>query len=179
MAEGKECIEIAARLGFPFIRVFGNNITEDRDECIMRVTNGIMELCKSASDKGVSVLLEVHGDFNTAEALSPIVTALKDVKNFGLIWDLAHTHRVYHENWLDFYKEMKPYIRHVHIKDICDATDKLCHVGEGNIPITDIVNTLLDEGYDGYFSLEWERKWHPELDCIEEALDRFCKAMRG
>ena len=22
---------------------------------------------------------------------------------------------------------------------------------------------LLDDGYDGYFALEWEKKWHPDL----------------
>jgi len=177
--EGKECIEIAARLGFPFIRVFGNNINEDRDECIARVIRGILELCEFAKDKGVTVLLEVHGDFNTAETLLPVVSALKNRENFGLIWDVAHTHRVYHENWREFYDAVKPYIRHVHIKDVRDSDDALCHVGDGNIPINDIVNALLDGGYDGYFSLEWERKWHPELDNVEEALVRFCSTVRG
>lgn len=179
MAEGKECIEIAERVGFPFIRVFGNNITDEREECIARVAKGISELCAYARDKGVYVLLEVHGDFNTVENLSPVIEGLGDTENFGLIWDVAHTHRVYHEKWREFYNEMKPYIRHVHIKDVCDATDTLCLVGDGNIPIKEIVSTLCEDGYDGYFSLEWEKKWHPELDCIEKALERFVGVMRG
>ena len=28
---------------------------------------------------------------------------------------------------------------------------------------------LIEDGFDGYFSLEWEKKWHPELpDCDTE-----------
>ena len=179
MVEGKESIDIAERIGFPFIRVFGNNITEDKECCIARVCGGISELCSYAADKNVCVLLEVHGDFNTSEALLPIIDSLKDTKNFGLIWDVAHTHRVYRKEWREFYEAMKPYIRHVHIKDVRDSDDSLCQVGEGNIPISDIVTALIDDGYDGYFSLEWEKKWHPELGCIEDALKNFTDIIRG
>ena len=48
MAEGKKCIDISERIGFPFIRVFGNNITDEREECIARVAKGISELCAYA-----------------------------------------------------------------------------------------------------------------------------------
>ena len=50
-----------------------------------------------------------------------------------------------------------------------DGTFKLCHVGDGDIPIAAIVKKLIEDGFDGYFSLEWEKKWHPELpDCDTE-----------
>ena len=32
---------------------------------------------------------------------------------------------------------------------------------------------LLSDGYKGAFSLEWEKKWHPELPPVETALERF------
>ena len=50
--------------------------------------------------------------------------------------------------------------------------------GEGNIPILPIVRQLLTDGYDGYFSLEWERKWHPELPDIGLALTDFTGLMK-
>lgn len=37
----------------------------------------------------------------------------------------------------------------------------LCLIGEGVIPIKEIVKTLESDGYSGYMSLEWEKKWHP------------------
>ncbi|MNW14974.1 hypothetical protein D3C71_2133420 [compost metagenome] len=35
--------------------------------------------------------------------------------------------------------------------------------GEGQLPIESIIRTLQEAGYDGYYSLEWEPKWRPEL----------------
>ena len=65
-----------------------------------------------------------------------------------------------------------------YIKDYSDEKEQLCLIGEGSIPIGDIVSTLLNDGYDGYFSLEWEKKWHPELPEIEEALKAYVSMMR-
>ena len=171
--EGRESIDIASRLKIPYIRVFGNNIVGDFTECAARVANGITQLCEYARGTGVSVLLEVHGDFITAQTLSPIVEKLREYDNFGLIWDIAHTHRVYREGWREFYDAMKPHIRHVHIKDVRDSDNALVLTGQGNIPIRAIADTLISDGYSGYFSLEWEKKWHPELDDIEVALACF------
>ncbi len=173
MDEGREAILIAQRIGFPYIRVFGNNIVpEEREASIARVADGIAALCRYASDKSVTVLLEVHADFNTVEALAPVLDVLKGYDNFGLIWDVYHSHRAYGQNWLPFYECIRPYIRHVHLKDMAsDGT--LVATGDGEIPLLPIVDRLLADGYDGYFSLEWERKWKAYLAPIEEALARY------
>lgn len=175
--EGQESIDIAARLKIPYIRVFGNNIKGNAEECSARVAGGIAQLCEYARGTGVSVLLEVHGDFITVETLLPIVEQLREYDNFGLIWDIAHTHRVYRERWHEFYDVMKPHVRHVHVKDLRDSDNALVLPGQGNIPIKPIVDALLCDGYSGCFSLEWERKWHPELDDIEVALSEFVKVV--
>lgn len=177
LAEGECSIRIAQQLGIPYIRVFGNNIVEERDACIARVSAGISQLCSKASHDGVTVLLEVHGDFNTVETLSPVLEALREVPNFGLIWDICHTHAPYGMDWLRFYETMRPYIRHVHIKD--KAANELVLPGDGEIPIREIIGRMTADGYDGYFSLEWERKWHPELPDIEIALERYINLMKG
>ena len=178
LKEGKEAILIAKRMGIPYIRVFGNNITENRDECIERVGKGIAELCAFAEGTGVTVLLEVHGDFNTVEALSPILARLGECKTFGLIWDIYHSHKPYGDRWEEFYNVIKPYIRHVHIKDFSDKKEALVLPGKGDIPIVPIMKKLIADGYDGYFSLEWERQWHPELDELEVAMDHFVRLVR-
>ena len=178
MLEGKTAILIAKRMGIPYIRVFGNNITDEGEACKKRVADGIFELCEFAKDKGVTVLLEVHGDFNTKEALKPILDKLGGCESFGIIWDVAHSHKPYGSNWLEFYNEIKPFVRHVHIKDSCDATGALVLPGKGDIPIIPIIKKLLDDGYDGYFSLEWEKQWHPELDELEIALEHFVKLVK-
>ncbi len=176
MEEGMNSILIAQRLNIPYVRVFGNDLTDDREACIARVQDGIAKLCSFAGEHGVTVLLEVHGGFNTVETLTPIARALNG-KHFGLIWDIGHTHAPYGDDWELFYRAMRPYICHVHIKDKCGSA--LVLPGEGEIPISAIVRRMLEDGYDGFFSLEWERKWHPELPPLEDALERYVRLMKG
>ena len=176
LTEGECSIRIAKRLGIPFIRVFGNNIVGDREACIAYTAEGIARLCAIAAEYGVTVLLEVHGDFNTAEALLPVIEAAEGMP-FGLIWDIGHTHAPYGNDWKRFYNAVRPYIRHVHIKD--KAAEKLVLPGDGEIPIREIAKRMAADGYDGYFSLEWEKKWHPELPALETALERFMAVMKG
>lgn len=178
--EGKASIDIAARLGIPYIRVFGNNLIGDtaaaREECIARVAEGIAQVCDYAANTAVTVLLEVHGDYNKIETLKPVTDRLAARTNFGLIWDIAHT-KAYGDGWDVFYHAFKPYIRHIHIKDQKLPEGKLVLPGEGDTPIVAITRALLNDGYDGYFSLEWEKKWHPELPELDPALACYLAVM--
>ena len=174
--EGVASIRLAQRLGCRYIRVFGDKLLWGQQDCTERVIAGLSALCDRAS--GVEILLEVHGDFNTVEALSPILDKLSDKSNFGLIWDIEHTHKVYGAHWADFYTFARPYIKHVHIKDYSDTQKALTLIGEGDVPIGPIVQRLRSDGYDGCFSLEWEKKWHPELPEIETAMDGFLSVMQ-
>lgn len=182
--EGVASAKAAAGLGIPFIRVFGNDAKPDAAIATRSVIEGIGELCAAAGD--VIVLLEVHGDFNRSEALMPVIGALDrgGVRNFGLIWDVAHSDRAYGSEWQRFYNDIAPWVRHVHIKDHVriaagsgTRSFRLTMPGDGEIPIRDIVRRLALDGYSGYFSLEWERMWHPELPPIEDALPRFVEIM--
>ncbi len=179
MKEGRESAEIAARLGIKNIRVFGDRIEDDREECISRVIKGLRELCDYAAPLGVSVFLEIHGHFNTAENVLPVATALRDKKNFGIIWDIEHTHKTYGSDWEKFYLALRTYIKHVHVKDFSDSRAALSAIGEGDVPIIPILARLKNDGYTGAVSLEWEEKWHPELGRIEPALESFTAIVKA
>ena len=178
--EGKACIDIAARLKIPYIRVFGNRLIgeslREQEECYNLVAKGIAELCDYASDTDVTVLLEVHGDYNRIETLGEVTARLKDYRNFGLIWDIAHT-SAYGDRWEEFYHFFRPLIRHIHIKDKTTSPMALTIPGEGELPIVAIVHRLLEDGFDGYFSLEWEKKWHPDLPELPDALEAFVRIL--
>ena len=115
LSEAMVAVRVAARLGAPYVRVFGNRIKGDAFEVAKNVSDGIAALCAQAENFGVTVLLEVHGDFNREETLAPVISALSDVKNFGVIWDIAHSHTHYGDNFAKFYDFIRPNIMHVHI----------------------------------------------------------------
>ncbi len=173
--EAKNAIEIASRLGIPFVRVFGNSLSPDPATATAAVIDALGDLCPFAADKKVTLLLEVHGDFRNEKTLSPIVDAASPLSGFGLIWDIAHTDRDYGDAWRKFYDFAAPYVRHVHIKDLRRQDGALTLPGDGDLQIAEIAHHMLADGYTGAFSLEWEKKWHPELPDIEPALERFCR----
>lgn len=170
--EALAAVKLAAACGIPFVRVFGNNLTTDDENTeIAGIAGQIRLLCEEARGTNVTILLEVHGDFNTGDRI--LKTADKvNCDNFGVIWDILHSR----EDPVAFWERTKHLIRHVHIKDSIQA--KLCPLGEGELPVARIVRMLERDGYDGYYSLEWEKRWHPELrDAAEEfpAYIRFMK----
>jgi sugar phosphate isomerase/epimerase len=183
VAEGKRAIDVCRFMGIPAVRIFGNQFPpgETEADVIARVAKGAGILAEYGEDKGVTVLLETHGDFNTVERVKGVFDQAKS-KNLRLLWDVAHTDFTYGDNFTEFYRPMKDLIVHTHFKDHVrgpgdEKTYKLCRMGEGQIPIKAIVRQLLADGYKGYFSLEWEKKWHPELPGAEIAYPDFVRLM--
>jgi sugar phosphate isomerase/epimerase len=43
-------------------------------------------------------------------------------------------------------------------------------LGEGEVPVRDMLALLSDGGYQGWTSVEWEKRWHPEIAEPELAL---------
>ena len=180
--EGKHAIDVCVRMGIPAIRVFGDRIENEavKAHVTSQVAKGIRILCEYARGKNVKVMQEVHGDFLSIETLMPVVEQVNDCPEFGVLWDIANTKDVCTGNWHGFYNEIKPYLRHVHVKDhkIVNDTIEYCLVGEGVIPVKDIVQTLEADGYTGWYSLEWEKKWHPEIQDPEIAFPAYFEYMK-
>ena len=183
IGEGKASIDVCERMGIPGMRVFGDRIPDGdgRDETLERVRNGIRTLCEYARGKNIGVWLEIHGNINTLENVGPIVNGLKDYPEFGILWDIGNSDISYADNWRVFYDLIKPYIKHTHIKDHKrKGGDYIgCPPGTGDVPVADIVKTLREDGYDGWYSFEWEKKWQPELADPEEVLPGYIEYMKN
>src|SRR5919198_4116353 len=63
--EGRRFIDLAHRLGSPYVRVFGDKLLpgEPKAAVLTRVVDGLRTLGEHASGSGVGVLIESHGDF--------------------------------------------------------------------------------------------------------------------
>ena len=92
-----------------------------------------------------------------------------------------HSDKTTGDDFEEFYQLIKPWIRHMHLKDHLRQSEppyKLVNIGKGDIPLKAIIRRVLDDGYDGYLSFEWEKKWHPELDEPEIAFPEFAAFMK-
>lgn len=183
ITEGFHALDICMAMNIPSIRVFGDAFPEDqsRSETINRVASGIDELCTYAEKNGqAKVLLEIHGEFNTTQSLIPLFAQLNHHPSFGVIWDIEHSFRAYNNNITDFYQTIKPFIRHVHVKDcrIVGTDVIVCLPGEGDIDISACLGLLEQDGYDGYYSFEWEKRWIKDIPEPEKAFPCYIDFMK-
>ncbi|HBQ63601.1 MAG TPA: hypothetical protein DD727_01470 [Clostridiales bacterium] len=139
----REACRLAADLGCPRIRVFGNVIPEgvDAAECIGWVAESLAEVADTAAPLGVEVLLEMHGQFNyPGYALAVLKKA--DRPNIGLLYNCDPRDAVC-GSVRETYSRVSPYIRHVHLHDL-----------ENGYPYLELFRLLLRDGYKGYVSAE-------------------------
>ena len=180
--DGRRFIDLAQQINCPYIRVYGNNFPkeQDRNETMDLVITGLTELGNHAKASGVKVLMETHGDFVKIADLEKIMQATAH-PNVGLIWDISNMWTVTKEPPADAYKKLKKYIHHVHIKDAAMVDGKLQYkfLGQGEVPIFEAMDILVEDGYKGYYSYEWEKLWHPELAWPELALADYPRAVKA
>jgi len=184
MQLGKNSIDVCSRMKIPFIRVMGDFVPEGHtlEEITRKVIDGIRELCIYSADKNVDVYLETHGTFKSIETIQPILEALKEFPNFGILWDIEHSDTVYGDDIEAFYEMIFPFLRHLHVKNHIrakgDTPKRLCSINQGDIPIPKIISWLKRDGFDGCLALEWEKKYHPELDEPEKEFPLFVEYIK-
>ena len=78
-------------------------------------------------------------------------------------------------------RRLGSYIRHTHLKDSVPAGNDRRYVltGTGNVPVRRQVEALQKIGYRGFYSFEWEKRWHPEIEEPEVALAQFATVVSG
>lgn len=179
--EAMRFIDIAQQLSCPYVRVFPNDLPkdQDRDQTINLISERLLTLGKYAQTANVTVLLESHGQVIWKDVLLRIMQQAEH-PNVGLIWDIFNMWSVTKESPTEVYKTLKKYIRHTHIKDANFVEGKSVYtfVGKGEAPLREAIGLLKSDGYTGYYSLEWEKMWHPEIAEPELAFADYPKAMR-
>ena len=179
IADAKRFIDLAASLGAPNVRVFGNKIEGPREQVLARVASGLSELGTYAGPRGVTVIIESHGDFTDSPTLIEILSRA-DSPSVGLLWDAHHTFVSGKEDPQFTVEKLGHYIRHTHLKDSVPAGDGRRYVltGRGEVPVRKQVEVLAATGYTGCYTFEWEKVWHPELEEPEIAFTDFAEFMR-
>jgi sugar phosphate isomerase/epimerase len=180
LADARRFIDLAATLEVPYVRVFGNEIKGPREEVLVRVADGLNQLGEYAGPKGVTMLIESHGDFVESPTLKEVLK-LAASKHVALLWDAHHTFVNGHEPPEKTVAELGPWIRHTHLKDSVPEGKgrKYVLTGTGDVPVERQVEALRSIVYPGYYCFEWEKMWHPDLAEPEVAFPDYARVMTG
>jgi sugar phosphate isomerase/epimerase len=178
--EGRRFIDLAQAMGVKYVRMFGDKIPEGepKEEVMKRVVEGFRKMADYAKPAGVTVLIESHGDFTHSPDLVEILTRVNHPQ-FQLLWDAHHSFVAGQEQPADTYKALAKWIRHTHLKDSkpAGADRRYVLLGTGEVPVKEQVAVLAKGGYKGFYCLEWEKKWHPEIEEPEVAFPHYAKTM--
>lgn len=180
--EARRFIDLAQTLGAPYVRVFGNEYVPGvaRDEMLTHIARGLRELGDYAQGKSVTVLIESHGDFTDSPSLQSLLERAAS-PNVALLWDAHHTFVSGKEEPEETVRRLGSYIRHTHLKDSVAAGNDRRYVltGTGTVPVRRQVEALQKIGYRGFYSFEWEKRWHPEIEEPEVAFAQYATVVSG
>jgi sugar phosphate isomerase/epimerase len=179
--EGKRMAGLAAALGAPGIRVFGDRIQPgaDREATRSWIAGGIRNLADKTRKDGIEVWLETHGDFaSSAETMR--ILSQSGCADIGVVWDPANAFTDGKEPPSGVAPAFGGALRHVHLRDlgVRDGAWEPVLTGEGKLPLREIVAQLAKLGYAGFLSFEWEKKWRPTLAEPEVAIPQFAQWFR-
>ena len=202
---GRRYIDLCVALGGEFIRVFGDILPKNNEparlQTMQQIADGLVALGDVAAKADIQILLETHGDFSASPPCEDVMRRV-DHPAVGLVWDTHHPWRFHGERLGDTFERLRPWTRHTHWKDsvalmsreetaemteAARAASRLMsgHLhadyvlfGGGEFPAIDCMRLLLDGGYSGWHSLEWEKMWHPQLLGPEIALPLFPNKLR-
>jgi sugar phosphate isomerase/epimerase len=181
LAHAKSFIDLAQQINCPYVRVFPNKFSKEqaKQQTTDFIVNVLLSLGDYARERNVIVLMETHGDVVKIDDLHKIMQSAEHT-NVGLVWDISNMWTITKEPPAEAWNKLKKYIKHTHIKDAKLVNGKLTYqlLGEGVVPIFEAIEALVKNNYNGYYSFEWEKMWHPEIAEPEIALAHYPVAMK-
>jgi sugar phosphate isomerase/epimerase len=170
-------LELAHDWESPLVRVFGGPLATDRAarQEQLRAASRVLESCVPLARRlGVAIGVETHDDFSASAVLAELL-AMADPGSVGAVWDSHHPHRT-GEAPARVYANLGGRILLTQIKDARRGPGddwRLVLLGEGEVPVRQILALLAARGYRRWISVEWERHWHPEIERPEVALPQY------
>lgn len=167
--EVKQLIGIAGYMRVPYISV------RALSDSMENAKKNVGDILACAKENKVSVLIKTCGVFSDTAKLRDFLDEFAD-DNLSALWDVHHPYRDCEEASDITIRNLGAYIKHVHLRD-SDDKDTYNLVGEGTLPISDIMGALYSIDYPGFISLEWKPEYMSELDDYEVIFPHFVNYM--
>ena len=164
-----QLFEIAANLRVPSVAFVA---LADREETVREQLNRLLPL---AREKKVTLLLKTTGIFADTARLRALMDDYA-CDELAALWDMHHPFRDFGETPDTTIRNLGAYVKHVHLRDSDERRDYQL-IGEGSLPIQEMMNALYSIDYNGFISLEWKPDWLPELEDREIIFAHFLNYM--
>ena len=181
----RKVIDYCQYLNTHYIRIYGGNLlagdTQKLEERREKLIESLRYLGNLAAQKDVVLIVENH--FNTmAVSAKDSAALIRDIDHpaVRILYDQANLTFTGNEGYEEAISLQQQYVSYMHVKDLVFLEGKdfvssdVSHpdesernvrtriVGEGILDWPAILKSVKAHGYDGWLSLEYERRWHPD-----------------
>jgi sugar phosphate isomerase/epimerase len=175
-AELGQFIQLASDWESPLVRVFGGALPDcdpDRQATLTAAAAVVEASVPLAERLGVAIGLETHDSFAASSVVAELL-ALVPSGAVGAVWDSHHPHRM-GQRPAEVWSDLRGRTLLAQVKDARRDPARLdgwqlVLLGHGEVPVREILELLYGGGYEGWISVEWEKRWHPEIEEPEVAL---------
>ena len=175
-----EYMKVASTLGASYIRILADRNPAPNGEIDDdAVISEIKKLIPFARENNIILLVETNGVYADTKRLKKLLATIDD-NSVAALWDTHHPYRFFDESPADTVNNIGEYIKYTHIKDsvVTDGAVKYKMMGEGDIPVKEIIEALKTINYNGYMTLEWVKRWAPELSDAGIVFPHFAEFMK-
>ncbi|MFJ7153145.1 sugar phosphate isomerase/epimerase family protein [Streptomyces sp. NPDC100445] len=171
LEEIRGLLHLAHDLGAPYVRVLpGADPEQPAEEADAVAARRLGTAAEDAAALGVRILLETHDSHPTGADAIRILGPVGH-RQVGAVWDVLHT-------WLggeepaETYAALAPHLGYVQVKDVASAEDTApLPLGAGVLPLTECLDVLARQGWDGWLCWEYEKRWYEEAAPLAGLLD--------
>ena len=140
----------------------------------------LTEAAAIAEQLGVGIGVETHDGFSASAVLAELL-GLVGSPSVGAVWDSHHPHRM-GERPEKVYENIGNRLLLAQVKDARRSLEEpsgweLVLLGEGEVPVRRLYATLVENGYGGAISVEWEKAWHLDIEEPEVALPQHIRVL--
>lgn len=166
--EIQTCIKNAYNLRVPYVRIGARDCPWSEKEQKEAVMSCLKRLIPLAKKLNVVLLIETIALYANTDKLCDTLDHFA-CDTLAALWDVQHTVRKANETPEKTIKTLGAYVKHVHLKDSELIDNKLEYrlIGEGTLPIHEMMLALYSVNYDGFISMEWEAEWMNDMTDME------------
>ena len=163
-------LQIAEKIDAFGIRIFSGKIETDEEfSDLCSVLKNVLEGYKGS----INILMQNH----SSNGLTPkqgitLCETIKD-KRLNFIFSPDECFKL-DVDYMPYLPEIGKITKQIYIADITDEK-KYCLIGDGVIDFKKIIETMKNNGFDGYLTLKWEKCWCDYLPAFEEGFKSFNK----
>lgn len=161
----KEYMDLAQQISAPYVRIMITSHPQPEEADVDEAVKLYTQMCRYGEEKGVTPLIETNGILASSAAMAEFLDQV-DSENKGVLWDIHHPWRYFQEDPQETFANIGSYVKYTHVKDSRQTGDTIVYrmMGYGDVPVLEALKVLNEHGYQGYITLEWVKRWNPDLE---------------